>query len=90
MTSSLPFKDAPDVWLGWRNDSLGGAPVSIEFALDNLRNLSRVEVQANNQHSRDVRVSTSRLQGDRDRPSGEGERPSRTIWRSARFHPRLL
>lgn len=43
-------------WIGWRNDSFPGQPLSIVFKFDAVRNFSMVQIHCNNKFSKDVRV----------------------------------
>uniref|UniRef100_A0A146LSE5 Discoidin domain-containing receptor 2 n=3 Tax=Lygus hesperus TaxID=30085 RepID=A0A146LSE5_LYGHE len=43
-------------WVGWRNDTRGGAPVEIKFEFDRIREFNSVHIYCNNQFTRDVQV----------------------------------
>ncbi|BET00240.1 Discoidin domain-containing receptor [Nesidiocoris tenuis] len=43
-------------WVGWRNDTRGGAPVEIKFEFDRIREFNSVHIFCNNQFTRDVQV----------------------------------
>lgn len=45
-------------WVGWKNDTRNGQPVEIKFEFDRVREFSAVHVFANNQMTKDIKVSS--------------------------------
>ncbi|KAK3781338.1 hypothetical protein RRG08_018964 [Elysia crispata] len=43
-------------WVGWKNDSLGGSPLTIYFKFDSVRNFSQMALHVNNHFDKDVRI----------------------------------
>lgn len=43
-------------WVGWKNDSLDGQPLTIYFKFDSVRNFSQMALHVNNHYDKDVRI----------------------------------
>ncbi|GFO49410.1 discoidin domain-containing receptor 2 [Plakobranchus ocellatus] len=43
-------------WVGWKNDSMGGKPLTIYFKFDSVRNFSHMLLHVNNHFNKDVHI----------------------------------
>ena len=43
-------------WIGWRNETFSGKPITIIFKFNEVRNFTSVRIHCNNMFSKDVRV----------------------------------
>ncbi len=43
-------------WIGWRNESMGGKPITIILKFDTVRNFTSLRIHCNNLFKKDVRV----------------------------------